>query len=305
MRKILVIDDSRTVRTMCEWIYKGLEDTLITAATAPEADGIINAQSPDVIFVDYTLDGANVNDFISKHAAQGRKLVLLAGSYAPCDPDAARAAGAVAVINKPFKSDDFYKTVDDAINGVAEAPAPAAAAEPPAIPPALPSSDNAAVAVPPISSISGVVPAVPAFKSSSNLNSIPSTNSAPKRFNFPGTNPSSSVNPVVPSSPSSPAVESVSAEAKPVDQATPKTPVPSISPAVLAAQAEVAATVQNEVNADVDAAVKAMLPQLVNEYLKNSVRSEINTYFTNSIMPQLQKWVDARVVAIVRKMTQK
>ena len=42
MSKILVIDDSKTVRTMCEWIYKGLEDTLITASSASEADGIIS-----------------------------------------------------------------------------------------------------------------------------------------------------------------------------------------------------------------------------------------------------------------------
>ena len=300
MSKILVIDDSKTVRTMCEWIYKGLEDTLITASSASEADGIISSQSPDVIFVDYTLDGSDVNEFIKKHSAQGRKLVLLAGTYAPCDPDAARAAGAVSVINKPFKSDDFYNAVADALNGVAAPAEPAVAA------PSAPVQETATQTVAPISGISGVVPSIPAFKSSSSLNSIPSPNNAPKRFNFPGSNPSSSLNPVVPSSPSSPAIDKQAfADAKPADQATPKTPVPSISPAVLAAQAEVAATVQNEVNADVSAVVKEILPQLVNEYLKTSMRAEINTYFTNSIMPQLQKWVDARVVAIVRKMTQK
>ena len=55
MRKVLVVDDSKTIRTMCEWIYKGLEDHLLTADSADAARQIISRESPDVVIVDYTL----------------------------------------------------------------------------------------------------------------------------------------------------------------------------------------------------------------------------------------------------------
>ncbi len=281
MRKILVIDDSKTIRTLCEWIYKGLEDKVYTAATASDAETIINAQSPDIIFVDYTLEGDDAIQFIRKHAAAGRKVVLLGGTYAPCDADGARAAGAADVIIKPFKSDDFFELVERVISGASAAPAAV--------------SEPAAAPVP----TSGSVPSIASFKSSTSNSGVSPFESPSKRFNFPGSS-NSSLNyaPGVNSS-SQPAISAQSG-----DQATPTSPVPSISAATLATQAG-ASEANSNVNADIEAAVKALLPEIASEYLKKSIRSEMSTYFTETIMPQLQKWVDARVVAIVRKMMQK
>ncbi|MCL2326356.1 MAG: response regulator, partial [Proteobacteria bacterium] len=125
MKKILVIDDSKTVRTLCEWMYKGLEDKILTAESATSANGIIQNESPDVIFVDYTLPDADAYEFIATHAALGRAVVLLGGSYAPCDADKAKSQGAVDVLVKPFKTADFFDSVERASTTPVRAAAPA------------------------------------------------------------------------------------------------------------------------------------------------------------------------------------
>ena len=65
MKKVLVIDDSKTIRTLCEWIYKGLEDRLLTADSASSARQVIQDESPDVIIVDYTLPDEDAYEFVS------------------------------------------------------------------------------------------------------------------------------------------------------------------------------------------------------------------------------------------------
>ena len=82
---------------------------------------------------------------------------------------------------------------------------------------------------------------------------------------------------------------------EPAEHATPKTPVPSISPAL---QAEAAAINIDPalLRAEVIAAVKSMLPAIVNSYLKKLIQAEVK--------PQLQNWVDTRVEALIKKMQQ-
>ena len=104
-----------------------------------------------------------------------------------------------------------------------------------------------------------------------------------KRFNFPGTSSQQADQPVAPK-----------AEVRSPDSATPKTPVPSISPVMTDPQAP--QIDQAVLRAEVIAAVKSMLPAIVNSYLKKLIQAEVK--------PQLQNWVDTRVEALVRKMMQ-
>jgi len=289
MKKILVIDDSKTVRTLCEWMYKGLEDKILTAESATSANGIIQNESPDVIFVDYTLPDADAYEFIATHAALGRALVLLGGSYAPCDADKAKSQGAVDVLVKPFKTADFFDSVERASTTPVRVAQPAR----------------------PVAVIPQTAPISTPASSSNRV--IPSVAPAPKRFNFPG----SAAAPAASSAPSTPPVPqaTVSKSAPKIDAitrspvseaaastsspsgalATPKTPVPSISPAVQ--QAEAAKQIDPAIlRAEVIAAVKDMLPAIVNSYLKKLIQAEVK--------PQLQNWVDARVEALIKKMMQ-
>ena len=147
---------------------------------------------------------------------------------------------------------------------------------------------------------------------------------APRRFNFPGSNsaiidpkkvedngtPAAKVDSVVAPIPSTPVSSEVASVSRSFDRSTPKTPVPSISPIAQQAQAMAASSqaptpepaAQNVqidpavLRAEVIAAVKSMLPAIVNSYLKKLIQAEVK--------PQLQHWVDARVEALVKKMMQ-
>ena len=318
MKKVLVIDDSKTIRTLCEWIYKGLEDRLLTADSASSARQVIQDESPDVIIVDYTLPDEDAYEFVSSIRSSGQ-VIMMGGTYAPFDATKALASGAVATLMKPFKTAIFFETVECAMLMSAS---PSEGVHEPSVqsvsPSAFGSSSSVSSVVPPVPS-SSVNPVVPfGAKSSSGVsvsNSVPpvgvsAAGSQPiippvssvtsgihpvgaKRFNFPGSN--AGISPVVPSassvseSPVSPLIRT--------QGETPKTPVPSISPAFQSGGSESGVQIDPAVlRAEVIAAVKSMLPAIVNSYLKKLIQAEVK--------PQLQNWVDARVEALIKKIMQ-
>lgn len=300
MKKVLVIDDSKTIRTLCEWIYKGQEDVVFTAENEETARALIQRESPDVIFVDYTMPGKDAYAFLSSLRGSGAGLVMVGGEYAPFDPDKAIASGAIEVLMKPFKTTDFFDCVDrvaaspqrQAQEGVAVEPSvPAAPAAP-----AAPSAEYPAAR-------SGSQPVISLPKTAGGFPPI-----TPKRFNFPGVGSSPHNAAIVP--PAHPAQHDTPAHqvqsgllpvvgaaptySRPTDLATPRTPVPSISPAVAQFQAQNQAQIDPALlRAEVIAAVKSMLPSIVNNYLKKLIQAEVK--------PQLQHWVDARVEALIKK----
>ena len=308
MKKVLVIDDSKTIRTLCEWIYKGLEDRLLTADSAAAGREIIQKEHPDVVIVDYTLPDMDAYEFVASIKSEA-SVIMLGGQYAPFSEDQAKSAGAVSVLIKPFKSEAFFEAVNAAASSSpAEAPAEAAPAEAPAepapaaqLPPIKPigltglskPSDLGGAKLPPTSSNKTIPHIAPI--------GAPRTNPAPAKFNFPshpGAPLTSSTSATVTNQPAiqggTPAAP-VAAEKRSISE-TPKTPVPAISPAVAEAQAQAAQVDPALIRAEVIAAVKSLLPAIVNSYLKKLIQAEVK--------PQLQNWVDSRVDALVKKMMQ-
>lgn len=115
MKKVLVVDDSKTIRTICEWIYKGLEDHLLTADSAEAARQVIASESPDVVIVDYTLPDMDAYDFVLSIKERAR-VIMLGGQFAPFSEDKAMASGALAIIRKPFRCSEFFDAVEVAMN---------------------------------------------------------------------------------------------------------------------------------------------------------------------------------------------
>ncbi len=281
MKKILVVDDSRTVRTMCEWIYKGLEDKVLTAESAASARSILASESVDIAVVDYTLPDADSYEFISSLRGKTRA-VALGGTYAEFDADKARAAGASGVLIKPFKTAEFFETMEVAMAQPLSQSAPEPQASESAAPaPSFSKISSSQFAR--VSSQQGISPAQPPQQAApiSGLNAVTTASGLhSRRFNFPGAS----------SSPQIPV-------AKPQgDSATPKTPVPSVSPAVASAGSGQVQIDPAVLRAEVIAAVKQMLPAIVSSYLKKLIQAEVK--------PQLQTWVDTRVEALIKKMIQ-
>ncbi len=278
MKKILVVDDSRTVRTMCEWIYKGLEDKVVTADSAASARSILASESVDIAGVDYTLPDADSYEFMSSLRAKMR-VVALGGTYAEFDADKARAAGASGVLIKPFKTAEFFETMELAMAQPLSQPAPEPqASEPAAAAPSFSKISSSQFAR--VSSQQGISPAQQPAPISGIAGVTTASGLHSRRFNFPGAT----------SSPQIPV-------AKPQgDSATPKTPVPSVSPAVASAGGGQVQIDPAVLRAEVIAAVKQMLPAIVSSYLKKLIQAEVK--------PQLQTWVDTRVEALIKKMIQ-
>ncbi|MBR4985582.1 MAG: response regulator [Proteobacteria bacterium] len=320
MKKVLVIDDSKTIRTLCEWIYKGMDDRLLTADSAAAGRSIIQKEHPEVVFVDYTLPDMDAYEFVSSIKSQA-SVIMLGGQYAPFSEEQALQAGAVSVLMKPFKAEAFYAAADAACAQAPAAEAADAVAEAPAEPEVKeslpePPKEIQTNALPPIKPIAMGGLAKPTDFASTKLPPTPGKTvphiapiSAPRqapppaRFNFPASAGASITSSTSATVTNQPAIQGgTPAAPMPAEKrsfsATPKTPVPSLSPAVAEAQAQAQAPQVDPalIRAEVIAAVKSLLPAIVNSYLKKLIQAEVK--------PQLQNWVDSRVDALVKKMMQ-
>lgn len=273
MKNILVVDDSKTIRTICEWLYKGLDDTIVTADSIAQARRGIVEHKPSVIVLDYTMPDGDSYDFCkqlkAEPATKSIPVLFLGGKFAQVDEQKARDCGADDVLIKPFKSGDFLSKVDHLLKL-----APSVEAEA-AIDVDMSAGDVEHSTVPVMTAISR-----PSSKSGDTVPPPPS-----RRFNFPISGLAPAAAPESHATPPKP----FGGVRKP-DRETPQTPLPSVAPV-----GATAASIDPEIlRAEIQAAVKEILPGVVRGVLKKLIVTEVT--------PQIQNWVDARVEALIKKM---
>jgi CheY-like chemotaxis protein len=141
MPKVLVIDDSVSVRKVVERALAGRQVDVVCAASGTEALECMERDAPDFIVCDVVMpdrDGYEICEFVKKHPRLGDIPVLLMSGIVN-DEVKQRAARARSegVLAKPFAAEDLLKRVDGFLGPlpprVADAPAakataPAAAA---------------------------------------------------------------------------------------------------------------------------------------------------------------------------------
>ena len=141
MPKVLVIDDSVSVRKVVERALAGRQVDVVCAASGTEALECMEHDAPDVIVCDVVMpdrDGYEICEFVKKHPRLGEIPVLLMSGIVN-DEVKQRAARARSegVLAKPFAAEDLLKRLDGLLGPlplrVAEAPASKAAV---AVPPA-------------------------------------------------------------------------------------------------------------------------------------------------------------------------
>ncbi len=120
-QKILVVDDSRTIRRVVDWVFHGSPYTVIPAATASEALQLIRAERPDVALIDYALPDSSGFDLcmeLKTDADLDRiPLIMLAGNYAgPFDESRVAGCGADDFIYKPFRTDALIEKVTTVVS---------------------------------------------------------------------------------------------------------------------------------------------------------------------------------------------
>ena len=135
-KRILLADDSVTIRKVVELTFHDTELRVDAAATGEEALRLLRETAPDLVLADAVMPAPTGYEICRAVKASARPVpvVLLAGAFEPFDEKRAREAGADGWIRKPFES----KALVERVRALLERPAGAPRGEAPAgdLPPA-------------------------------------------------------------------------------------------------------------------------------------------------------------------------
>ena len=127
--KVMVIDDSKTIRRTAETLLKKEGCDVVTATDGFEALAKISDQQPQIIFVDIMmprLDGYQTCALIKKNAKFHRTpVIMLSSKDGLFDRARGRMVGSDQYLTKPFTKDSLLKTV---VTHVSRTAGPVAAA---------------------------------------------------------------------------------------------------------------------------------------------------------------------------------
>ncbi len=116
MVKIMVIDDSSTIRKTAETLLKRAGFEVITAADGFEAMSVVADQHPDIIFIDIMmprLDGYQTCALIKNNRQFGSTpIVMLSSKDGLFDRARGKLAGSEQHIHKPFTQDDLVNAIN-------------------------------------------------------------------------------------------------------------------------------------------------------------------------------------------------
>jgi CheY-like chemotaxis protein len=141
MPKVLVIDDSVSVRKVVERALAGRQIDVVTAASGAEAMERLEKEQPDIVVCDVVMpdrDGYEICEFVKGHVRLGRTPVLLMSGIV--NDEVRRKAAAArcdGVLAKPFAGEDLVRHLEALLPSKLKMTAAAAeAVAPPAASPA-------------------------------------------------------------------------------------------------------------------------------------------------------------------------
>jgi twitching motility two-component system response regulator PilG len=114
--KVMVIDDSNTIRRTAEALLKKAGYDVLTAADGFEAMSMINDNHPDIIFVDIMmprLDGYQTCQLIKNNKKfRDTPVIMLSSKDGLFDRARGRIAGSEEHINKPFTQEELIDVIN-------------------------------------------------------------------------------------------------------------------------------------------------------------------------------------------------
>ncbi len=131
-QRILLADDSPTIRRLVMQIFADAEFEVIAVSNGDAAIHTFDEMHPSVVLADIYMPGKNgyeVCSYVRQHPTLGRTpVVLLVGAFDAFDEETAKKAGASANITKPFEPGTLTDLVTSVL--LAESAKPAAKAPP-------------------------------------------------------------------------------------------------------------------------------------------------------------------------------
>jgi CheY-like chemotaxis protein/predicted regulator of Ras-like GTPase activity (Roadblock/LC7/MglB family) len=148
MPKVLVVDDSLSVRKVVERALEARGIQVVSAATGSDAIERIEREAPDLVICDVIMpdkDGYQICEFVKTHPELGKTPVLLiSGIVNGTVLERAAKAQSDDVMRKPFAAEELMRKIDGFLS--------ARAASAPALP-----ADEAAAETPSLDALSGLV----------------------------------------------------------------------------------------------------------------------------------------------------
>ncbi len=121
MPKVLVVDDSLSVRKVVEKALEGRGLEVLSAASGAEAIERIESARPDVVICDVVLpdkDGYQVCQFVRAHPAiRTTPVLLISGVVNSTVLTRAAEVQSSEVMFKPFSADDLVRKIDGLLSG--------------------------------------------------------------------------------------------------------------------------------------------------------------------------------------------
>jgi CheY-like chemotaxis protein len=119
MTRVLVVDDSISVRKALERILAPQQLSVVAAESAEKALSIIHEAQPDLVIADVVMPGMTGFELCqtlkSDANYQHIPIMLISGIVNASVENQARQAGAVAVVKKPFTPDDLFPKIKQAL----------------------------------------------------------------------------------------------------------------------------------------------------------------------------------------------
>ena len=113
--KVMIIDDSRTIRRSAETLLKKAGCEVITAENGFDALPIISAQHPDILFIDIMmprLDGYQTCSLVKSNPNfSAIPIVMLSSKDGLFDRAKGRVVGAEEYLTKPFTREDLFGAI--------------------------------------------------------------------------------------------------------------------------------------------------------------------------------------------------
>ncbi|HEX7215965.1 MAG TPA: response regulator [Methylomirabilota bacterium] len=165
MPKVLVVDDSLSVRKVVQRALEAKRIEVLSAASGTEAMEQIARETPDLVVCDVIMpdmDGYQICDFVKKHPALGKTpVILISGIVNSTVLERAAKVRSDDVMRKPFAADELLHRIE----GFLPVQARAAASVPAAAPAAAAPVHEPTAAVPtPTSEAPAAVPPAPVVR---------------------------------------------------------------------------------------------------------------------------------------------
>lgn len=114
--KVMIIDDSNTIRRTAEVLLKKAGFSVYTAADGFEAMSLITDNKPDIIFVDIMmprLDGYQTCQLIKNNKKfKHTPVIMLSSKDGLFDRARGRIAGSQEHVNKPFTQEELIDVIN-------------------------------------------------------------------------------------------------------------------------------------------------------------------------------------------------